>query len=117
MYIINNTSNNIKGTETPCFFSDHAQHRRFVQALEYGMSSRLDDDAPFNYCVGFARFGWSCLAASRRHQTCHFRKRATSVPAEGPAYGLDFARHCGFSLRALQAQKWHVHGSRTFGAT
>ena len=31
---------------------------------------------------------------TRRHQTCHFRKRATSAPAEGPAYGLDFARHC-----------------------
>ena len=46
---------------------------------------------------------------SRRHQTCHFRKRATSAPAEGPAYGLDFARHCRFSIRALQAQKWQVH--------
>ena len=32
---------------------------------------------------------------ARRHQTCHFRKRATSTPAEGPTYGLDFARHCG----------------------
>ena len=30
---------------------------------------------------------------SRRHQTCHFRKRATSAPAEGPSYRLDFARH------------------------
>ena len=40
---------------------------------------------------------------------------ATSVPAEGPAYGLDFAWHSEFSLRALQAQKWHVHRSRTFG--
>ena len=29
----------------------------------------------------------------RRHQTCHFRKRATSVPAEGPAYGPDFVGH------------------------
>ena len=27
-----------------------------------------------------------------RRQTCHFRKRATSVPAEGPAYRLDFAK-------------------------
>ena len=34
---------------------------------------------------------------TRRHQTCHFRKRATSAPAEEPAYGLDFARHCEFS--------------------
>ena len=42
----------------------------------------------------------------RRHQTYVFRKRTTSVPAEGPAYGLDFARHCEFLLRALQAQKW-----------
>ena len=40
---------------------------------------------------------------------CHFRKRATSVPAEGPAYGLDFARHCEFLLRALAcSRKWHV---------
>ena len=53
---------------------------------------------------------------ARRGQACHFRKRATSVPAEGPAYGLYVARHCEFPLRALQAQKWHVHGSRTFGA-
>ena len=30
---------------------------------------------------------------SRRHQTCHFRKSATSAPAEEPAYGLYFARH------------------------
>ena len=52
----------------------------------------------------------------RRHQTFHFRKRATSAPAEGPAYGLDFARHGEFPLRALQAQRWHVCGSRTFGA-
>ena len=37
---------------------------------------------------------------------CNFRKCATSVPAEGPAFGLDFARHGEFILRALQAQKW-----------
>ena len=49
------------------------------------------------------------------HQMCHFRKHATSAPAEGPAYWLDFARRCEFPLRALQAQKWHVHhGIRTF---
>ena len=41
---------------------------------------------------------------SRRHQTCHFRKRATSAPAEGPSYGLDFARHCEFPLRALSTE-------------
>ena len=52
----------------------------------------------------------------RRRQTCHFRKRATSAPAEGPTYGLNFARRCEFPLRALQAQKWRVWGSRTFGA-
>ena len=40
-------------------------------------------------------------------------KRATSVPAEGPAYGLDLARHCELPLRA---QKWLVRGIRTFGA-
>ena len=53
---------------------------------------------------------------SRRHQTCDFRKRATSAPAEGPVHGLDLARRCEFPLPALQAQKWHVHGSGTFGA-
>ena len=53
---------------------------------------------------------------ARRYQTCHFRKRATSVPAEGPAHMLDFARSYEFSLPALQAQKWYVGGSRTFGA-
>ena len=42
-------------------------------------------------------------------QTCHFRKRATSVPAEGPAYGLDFARHCEFPLRKVAcSRKSHV---------
>ena len=41
------------------------------------------------------------FATSRRQQTRHFRKCPTSVPAEGPAYGLDFARHCEFPLRAL----------------
>ena len=44
-------------------------------------------------------------ACPRRHQTCHSRKRATSVPAEGPAYGLDLTRHCVVPLQALQAQK------------
>ena len=45
-------------------------------------------------------------------KTCHFCKRATSVPLEGPAYGLDFARHCEFPLRAgaevARLWKWHV---------
>ena len=50
------------------------------------------------------------------HITCHFRKRATSAPAEGPACGLDFVRYCEFPLRTLQAQKWLVYGSSTFGA-
>ena len=54
--------------------------------------------------------------AARMHQTRHFRKRATSAAAEGPAYGLDFARRWQFPLRALQAQKCHVYGSGTFGA-
>ena len=58
----------------------------------------------------------SGLSIARMHQTCHFRKRATSAPAEGPACGLDLARHCEFPLRALQAQKWLVYGSGTFGA-
>ena len=47
---------------------------------------------------------------SRRLQTCHFRKRATSATGEGTAYGLDFERHCEVSLRAPRAQKWHVYG-------
>ena len=34
------------------------------------------------------------MTVSRMRQTCHFRKRASSAPADGPAYGLDFARHC-----------------------
>ena len=42
----------------------------------------------------------ACMLA-RRHQTRHFRKRATSAPAEGPAYGLHFARRCEFLLRAF----------------
>ena len=42
-------------------------------------------------------------------KTCHFRKRATSAPAEGAAYGLDFARLCESPLRALQVQNWHVY--------
>ena len=40
----------------------------------------------------------------------------TSAPAEGPAHGPGFARRCEFPLRALQAQRWHVDGSSTFGA-
>ena len=48
---------------------------------------------------------------ARRHQSCHCRKRATSVPAEGPPCRLDFARHCEFPLGALKPQKWHVHGT------
>ena len=50
---------------------------------------------------------------ARRRQTCHFRKRATSAPAEGPAYRLDVARRRGeFPLGALRARKWRVHRSR-----
>ena len=56
------------------------------------------------------------LLSARRRPTCHFRKRATSAPAEGPSW-LDFARHYEFPVRALQAQKWRVRRSRTFGAT
>ena len=40
----------------------------------------------------------------RRHRTSHFRKRATSAPAEGPAHGLDFARHTVNFLRILGAE-------------
>ena len=53
----------------------------------------------------YIKIGARARASTRRHQTCHFHKRATSAPAEGPAYGLDFARYCEFPLRAPQAQK------------
>ena len=43
------------------------------------------------------RPGWAETYITRRHHTCHFRKHATSAPAEGPAYGLDFERHCELS--------------------
>ena len=69
------------------------------------------------WATGFAREKGATGRTPRRHQTCHFGKSATSVPAEGPAHELDFARHCEFPLPALQALTWHVHGSRTFGAT
>ena len=38
---------------------------------------------------------------TRRHQTCHCLKHATSAAAEGPVHGLDFARRCEFPLRPL----------------
>ena len=44
-------------------------------------------------------FGDFCESkTSDQAATCFFRKRATSVPAEGPAYRLDFARRCEFPL-------------------
>ena len=39
---------------------------------------------------------------------CHFRTRATSVPAEGPANGLDFARHCEFPRSGTFTEVAHV---------
>ena len=71
----------------------------------------------FLHVIGFAEWLQDSLMSlmisfSRRHQKCHFRKRATSAPAEGPAYGLDFTR----PLRTLQAQKWYVCGSGRFCA-
>ena len=56
------------------------------------------------------------ITEARGQQTCHFRKRATSVPAEGLACGLVFARRCELFLRALQAQKWQVRRGCTFCA-
>ena len=47
--------------------------------------------------------GQAWFSQTKRRQTCHFRKCATSVPAEGPACGPDFARHCEFPLQTLQA--------------
>ena len=38
----------------------------------------------------------------RRYQTRHFRKRATSVPAEGPPKRLDLARRCEFPFVHLR---------------
>ena len=39
-----------------------------------------------------------CYVKFGGHQPCHFRKRATSAPAEGLAYGLDFARVISLEL-------------------
>ena len=74
-----------------------------------GSSNRQKTTRPLSVCRLSRTKGCSggCPKA-RRHQTCHFRKRAASVPAEGHACSLDFARHCEFPLRALQARKWHV---------
>ena len=43
---------------------------------------------------------------TRRYQTCHFRKHATSVPAEGPAYGLDCTSSAGAEV--AHSRKSHV---------
>ena len=59
-----------------------------------------------------ADFYFKVESITRGHQTCHFRKRATSAHAEGPAYGLDLARHRGFPLRIPfgdHALKWERH--------
>ena len=71
--------------------------------------SRTLSRETLNRWTGRRVWGLRTYGFTRRHQTCHFRKRTTSVPAEGPAYGLDFARHREYPLR-------DVHRSRTFGA-
>ena len=50
--------------------------------------------------------------------TNRLSKRAASVHAEGPLYRLDFERHRyrALPLQTLQAQKWHINGSGTFGS-
>ena len=48
----------------------------------------------------------SRASETRGHQTCHLRKRATSAPAEGPAYGLDLANLC----RLMQIQTDYGNG-------
>ena len=53
------------------------------------------------------------MACTRGRQTCHFRKRTASAPAEGPACGLDLVGRCESPLRALQPRKWRVYGSGT----
>ena len=55
---------------------------------------------------GARRLIWFII--TRRRQARHFRRRATSVPAEGPACGLDFSPPSSAGAE--------VRRSRTFGA-
>ena len=54
--------------------------------------------------------------ATRRHETCQFRKRATSAPAEGPAHGLDFARHVNFTSELCGRRSGVFTEEARFGA-
>ena len=50
-------------------------------------------------------------------QTCHFRKRVTSVPLQKDLHTGSISRdivNFKFPLCALQAQKWHVRRSRMY---
>ena len=79
--------------------------------LHRGLGRPICEDAVLRQAI----FEEAC-EEPRRHQTCHFRKRATSAPAEGPACRLGFAGRCEFPLRTPQAHKWHVYRNGTFGA-
>ena len=59
----------------------------------------------------YIHYNYNCMYTILRKLPVHIQievqlpqKCATSAPAEGPAYGHDFVRRCGFSLRTLQAQ-------------
>ena len=51
----------------------------------------------------------------RRHQTCYFRKHATSEAADFGGKIHNISRNRDARVPP-QAQKWHVYGSGTFGA-
>ena len=76
-------------TDDTCYLG-HLEWQPVRGAKRGILGNRATDEGLPNWIVGLK------LSYAKRHQKCHFRKRATSAPAEGPAYGLDFARHCDF---------------------
>ena len=52
----------------------------------------------------------------RRHQTCYFRKHATSAPEEFGGEIHNGSRNRAHTQVLPQAQEFHVYGSGTFGA-
>ena len=63
-----------------------------------------------------AKTSLSSLFPSRRHQTCYFRKRATSVAAEFAGEIHNVSRNRARTQVLPQAQKLRAYGSGTFGA-
>ena len=111
--------------------SSSSSSSRFLQVCVFFEALRVHSSCSHLCCShsggAYTLAGIRCLSQCRCLRKCtppeknnlwpeaECTKRATSVPAEGPAHGLDFERHCEFPLRALQAQKWYDHRSRTFG--